>query len=71
MKRFLTLSVILGVTSFGLVGCGEESKVEEKTTVETPGGSTEVKKETSVNKSGENPPAAAPADAAPSTEAPK
>ncbi|SIO66767.1 hypothetical protein SAMN05444166_8213 [Singulisphaera sp. GP187] len=36
MKRFLALSLILGVTSFGLVGCGEETKVEEPK-VEAPG----------------------------------
>jgi len=71
MKRFLALSMILGVTSFGLVGCGEESKVTETTTATTPDGETKVTEETKVETSGENPPAAVPADGAPAVEPPK
>jgi len=37
MKRFLAPALLLGaVSGFGLVGCGEESKVEHKETVSTP-----------------------------------
>jgi hypothetical protein len=70
MKRFLTLSVILGVTSFGLVGCGEESKVEETQKVTTPEGSKEVKTETSTTEKG-NAPATPPAETTPPAEPPK
>ncbi|AGA25396.1 hypothetical protein [Singulisphaera acidiphila] len=42
MKRFLALSMILGVTSFGLVGCGEEPKVEEPAKVEAPADAPKV-----------------------------
>ncbi|MEA2631571.1 MAG: hypothetical protein QOE66_1790, partial [Chloroflexota bacterium] len=41
MKRFLTTALILGsFSTFGLVGCGEETKVKETEQVSTPGGST-------------------------------
>jgi hypothetical protein len=59
MKRALASALILGVCSmFGLSGCGEESKVEEKTTTSTPGGSTTETKTDKVETSGGNPPAA-------------
>jgi hypothetical protein len=59
MKSFLSTALILGVFStFGLVGCGEESKVKDETTVSGPEGSTTTTTETSVEKTGENPPAA-------------
>jgi len=62
MRRFLSLAVVLGLPSpVALVGCGEESKVEDKTTIKTPEGSTTTTKETKVETSGSNPPAAAPA----------
>lgn len=71
MKRFLALSLILGVTSFGLVGCGEETtKVEDTATVETPGGESTTTTTTETTKSGENAPAPPPVDAPPA-EAPK
>jgi hypothetical protein len=58
MKRFLTAALVLGVFStFGLVGCGEQSKVEEKQTVSTPGGETTTTKTEKVETSGSNPPA--------------
>lgn len=39
MKRFLASALVLGLVSgLGLVGCGEESKTESKTTVSTPSG---------------------------------
>jgi len=57
MKRFLTTALILGVmTPFGLVGCADKSKEETKTTVETPGGTTEIKDTKEIKSTGENPP---------------
>jgi len=57
MKRLLSIALILGsVSTFGLVGCGDEAKVEKTETVTTPGGTTETKVEKSVESSGENPP---------------
>jgi len=68
MKRFLTAPLILGVFSlFGLVGCGEQSKVTEKTEVSTPGGTSTTTTETKVDTTGSNPP---PPTSAP-VEAPK
>jgi len=66
MKRFLTAPLILGVFSlFGFVGCGEESKVTDKTEVSTPGGTATTSTETKVETTGSNPPppASAPAEA--------
>ena len=63
MRRILASALILGLFSFStvtFVGCGEETSVTKETTVSTPGGTTETKTETSVEKSGENPPPASP-----------
>jgi len=58
MKRFLSLALIVGfISTFGLVGCGEEAKVKETETVTTPGGTTETTTEKKVESSGSNPPA--------------
>jgi len=58
MKRFLASALILGaVSGFGLVGCGEESKVKETETVSGPGGTTTTTTENKVKSTGENPPA--------------
>jgi len=57
MKRLLSIALILGsVSTFGLVGCGEESKVEKTETVTTPGGETQTTVQKKVESSGENPP---------------
>jgi|GEM_PF-3113575 hypothetical protein len=73
MKRFLALSMILGITSFGMIGCGEEAAKEEPKPAEAapaaPGAPGEAAKP------GEAAPAApaAPAEtpATPPAEAPK
>jgi hypothetical protein len=58
MKRFLTTALILSsFSTFGLVGCGEESKVKETEQVSTPGGETTKSTETKTETKGENPPA--------------
>jgi len=59
MKRILASALVLSVLSIGLVGCGEKTKVEKKTTVETPQGETEKTKTEETTKTGENPPAPA------------
>jgi len=57
MKRLLSLALILGsVSTFGLVGCGEESKVKQSETVSTPDGSTTTTTEKKVESTGDNPP---------------
>src|SRR5215208_57528 len=64
MKRVLASALIVGVSLFGLAGCGEESKVESTDKVSTPTGTTEVTKEVKVEQSGSNPPPAPSGDAA-------
>jgi hypothetical protein len=57
MKRFLTTALILGsFSTFGLVGCGEETKVKETEQVSTPGGTTTATTETKIEQKGDNPP---------------
>lgn len=58
MKRILAPALLVGfMASFGLVGCGEETKVKEQETVATPGGTTTTTTETKVKSTGDNPPA--------------
>jgi ABC-type uncharacterized transport system auxiliary subunit len=58
MKRVLCSTLVLGVASiFGLAGCGEESKVQDKQTVTSPTGTTTTTTETKVDSTGSNPPA--------------
>jgi predicted small lipoprotein YifL len=59
MKRILSSVLVLSFLSIGLVGCGEKAKTEKKTTVETPGGSTEKTQTTETKTTGDNPPAPA------------
>jgi uncharacterized lipoprotein YehR (DUF1307 family) len=58
MKRILASVLVLSVMSIGLVGCGDKAKTEKKTTVETPGGTTEKTQSTETKTTGDNPPAA-------------
>jgi hypothetical protein len=53
MKRILASVFVLSVLSVGIVGCGEKSKVEKKTTVTTPGGSETTKQTTETTKTGD------------------
>jgi hypothetical protein len=58
MRAFLTSALVLGLLSFstvGLVGCGDESKVEDKQTIKTPEGTTTKTVTEKVEQSG-NPP---------------
>jgi hypothetical protein len=74
MKRFLASSLIMGVSTCGLVGCDETREVE----VKTPTGTHKVTIPTEEKKSEEKKPEEKKPDAAkdgamtpPSTEAPK
>lgn len=57
MKKLMLLVVAASLGFFPALGCSREASKVEKTTVKTPEGETTVKKETTVEKSGENPPA--------------
>lgn len=58
MKRTLASALVVSAAaSFGLAGCGDESKVKQSETVSTPSGSTTVTKETKIESSGDNAPA--------------
>lgn len=57
MKRVLAAAVMMGL-SLGLTGCGDKASVEDKRTIEGPGGTTEIKEEKSVKTTGDNPPPA-------------
>jgi|GEM_PF-3116183 len=52
MKRLLASALIIGVSTLGLAGCGEETKKVEE--IKAPGGTTTTTE--SVKSSGENPP---------------
>ena len=59
MRRILSTGLILGLLLFpavGLVGCGQESKLEKTETITTPGGTTTTTSETKVKSTGDNPP---------------
>jgi hypothetical protein len=42
MKRFLASALIIGVSSFGLVGCEERTEVKKVTEINGPGGSKKI-----------------------------
>jgi len=57
MKRFLATTLMLGACStFGFMGCADESKVKESQEVSTPGGTVEKTTETTIKQTGDNPP---------------
>ena len=59
--KLVSALLIAGVFAIGLVGCGgEKSSMTKETTVKTPEGETKVTQETTVEKTGENPPPAKP-----------
>ena len=56
MKRTLAAALILGaVSGFGLVGCSDETKQKDTSTISGPDGTQTVEKETKIKTSG-NPP---------------
>ena len=60
MTRILLGTMILGILSFGLAGCGEKSTVTRETKVSTPGGTTTINTQQEVKQTGDNPPPARP-----------
>jgi hypothetical protein len=56
MKRVLALSLILGISTFGLAGCGEKTETTTTETNKGPGGTTQTEVSKSVKSTGENPP---------------
>jgi ABC-type glycerol-3-phosphate transport system substrate-binding protein len=58
MKRILSLAVVLGAMTLGFAGCSEKASTTTEKTVSTPQGETTKTTETTVEKSGENPPPA-------------
>ena len=58
MKRILASVLVLSVMSIGLVGCADKSSKKTETKTSTPSGSTTTTQETTVKKTGENPPPA-------------
>ena len=42
MARLIATSVVVGILSMGIVGCGETEKTESKTVSSGPGGKTET-----------------------------
>lgn len=58
MRRLVMFTLAAALCPIGFMGCAEKSSTEKKTEVTTPGGTTEVKQETEVKKSGDNPPPA-------------
>jgi len=60
MKTFVSAAMILGVLTLGMTGCSDKSSVKTETKVTTPGGTTTTTREVEVQKTGENPPPAAP-----------
>jgi hypothetical protein len=65
MKRFLASALIVGVSTFGLVGCDQTTTEKKTDEVNTPSGKVKATTETKIEKSGDA------KDPAPSTDAPK
>jgi ABC-type Fe3+-citrate transport system substrate-binding protein len=60
MKRILVSVLFVIAMSVGFVGCSDTTKVQQKTSVQTDKGKTEVTKTEEVTKSGEEPPPVKP-----------
>ena len=56
MQRLIAAAIIFGTCSIGLIGCSEKETVKKETTITTPRGTTTIKTETDVKKTGKNPP---------------
>jgi hypothetical protein len=71
MKRFLASALIIGVSTFGLVGCEDKAENKVKETSTGPGGTTTTTIDKKVESSGNNPPANSAGETAKTPEAPK
>jgi hypothetical protein len=67
MKRAFTAAA-LALGAFSFAGCGEETGVEKKTTIEGTGGTTTIEEKKSIETTGDNPP---PVVTPPGTDMPK
>lgn len=56
MKRFLLATAVICGLALGITGCAEKSTSTTEKTITTPGGTTKVKEEVEIKKTGENPP---------------
>jgi len=65
MKRLLASALLIGVSTFGLVGCDQKAEEKSTTTTTTPGGKVTVTDDKKIEKSGDA------KDPAPSTGEPK
>jgi hypothetical protein len=71
MKRFLASALIVGVSTFGLVGCEDKAETKVKETTTTPGGTTTTTTGKTVESTGSNPPANSAGETAKPADAPK
>ncbi len=71
MKRFLASALIIGVSTFGLVGCEDKAENKVKETVSGPDGKTTTTIDKKVESSGSNPPANSAGETAKTAEPPK
>jgi hypothetical protein len=53
MKRFLASALVLSILSIGVVGCGDKTKTEKKSSVSTPTGSSTTTTTTEQKKTGD------------------
>jgi len=58
MKKLITALAGTGLLtmSLAIVGCGDKSEVSSTDKVSTPGGTTTIKKDTTIKQTGDNPP---------------
>ncbi len=56
MRLFPSSVVVLSLLALGTAGCADKSTTTTETTLSTPGGTTTVKVEKEITKSGDNPP---------------
>ena len=68
MKRFLASALIVGVSTFGLVGCDQKTETKDQKVITTPSGSEKITTTTEDKKTGD---AKDPAPATPPVESPK
>lgn len=60
IRQTVVAMVTAGILSIGMAGCNDTSSTKTETKTTTPNGSTTVTNETTVKKTGENPPPAKP-----------
>ena len=53
MKRLLASALIVGVSTFGVVGCDQTTQVKDEKTVKTPNGSEKITNTTEIKKTGD------------------